>query len=109
MLEQFETITVAHLSSVCGGQNPQQPPRQPAPQPPQYGAPGSSGNPEGRGRTLYQNGSLPQTGRDAAHILEQMGRGLNPFNWGSMASETAEGYRRGGLGGAFLSAVGVEH
>lgn len=107
MLEQFETITVAHLTSVVGGQNAPQAPR--PQQPPQYGAPGSSGNPEGRGRTLYQNGSLPQTGRDAAHILEQMGRGLNPFNWGSMASETAEGYRRGGLGGAFLSAVGVEH
>ena len=104
----FATISLDSLSTVTGGQQGAQPqPRPPAQ--PQYGAPGTSGNPEGRGQTLYRNGSGAQTGRDAAHLLTQMGRGLNPFNWGEMASETAEGYRRGGLGGAFLSAVGVEH
>ncbi|HEY4058597.1 MAG TPA: hypothetical protein VGM39_18420 [Kofleriaceae bacterium] len=103
----FEAIALDQLIHVNGGQAPAQQPR--PQQPPQYGAPGTSGNPEGRGRTLYQNGSGSQTARDAAHLLEQGGRVMNPFNWGSVATETYEGYRRGGWGGAFLSALGVEH
>jgi hypothetical protein len=101
----FQSISFDQLAHVSGGQAPAQRPAQP----PQYGAPGTSGNPEGRGRTLYQNGSLPQTGRDAAHLLEQGGRAMNPFNWGTMATEVGEGYRRGGVAGGFLSLLGVEH
>ncbi len=99
----FESISLEVMNVVVGGQGQGQPPA------PQYGAPGTSGNPEGRGRTLYQNGSGSQTARDAAHLLEQGGRALNPFNWGTMATETYEGYRRGGIGGGFLSLLGVEH